>query len=280
MGRKHFIPKYRLHDPTDKELQTIHDAACGYRDLLQDRVFLVAYGSGTKAGLVEIGFQAGNFAHLMGIEYDYRHVKPRDILKAALRENANLSYLGPCLSDYFYKKASAVEKLVDFASVVSDVSLVNHGTSNINADIWLSNGQMDFALGAAKMNTKQVSSIYYAPSSLQLLDAREIKEKSDGDLLPISVVLTRKSTDMRYGEFNYIDEQRAYDNSDYLKFALQTYCDEVALREKYPNISSLILDRNDYEQDLEHFAERVEAASRESDLINARRHEIEQNLTK
>lgn len=104
------------------------------------------------------------------------------------------------------------------------------------------------------------------------------KKKSVGKVEPIAVILSRKNKEMSYSVIEFVDENLAEIHSSSLASILLSCGNEVALRNKYPELCSRLFDKDI--ESLDDISDSAEEYAKECNRINARRAEIEASFSK
>lgn len=113
---------------------------------------------------------------------------------------------------------------------------------------------------------------------LQLLSDIELQEKSVGTVEPIAIILSRRNDEMSYSVIEFLDENLTEIHSSSLASILLSCGNEVALKNKYPELCDRLFDK-DFES-LYDISEYATEYAEECNRINARRAEIETSLSK
>lgn len=175
-------------------------------------------------------------------------------------------------------KRIAAKFLNEFGSTATHVSAVNKRRSKVNAEIWISGSKAGFAIGAIHIGSKKSGPVTFAPTSLQLLTDIELQEKSVGTVEPIAIILSRRNDEMSYSVIEFVDENLAEIHSSSLASILLSCGNEVALRNKYPELCGRLFDK-DFES-LDDISESAIECAKECNQINARRAEIDASFSK
>ena len=175
-------------------------------------------------------------------------------------------------------KTIAAKFLNEFGSTATHVSAVNKRRSKVNAEIWISGSKAGFAIGAIHIGSKKSGPVTFAPTSLQLLSDIELQEKSVGTVEPIAIILSRRNDEMSYSVIEFLDENLTEIHSSSLASILLSCGNEVALRNKYPELCDRLFDKNF--ESLYDISEYATEYAEECSRINARRAEIETSLSK
>ena len=276
---------YRKRFVSNQDVQSIVSAARAYDKNLNKRSFLIAYGKGSSSGFLEISFSADKFRHLIGVQKDRFSPSAEEFYKSAVNGVLTKNDLKNRLSIYFRPKIIAAKYLNEFPNVISHVSKVDHAISHIKGSVWISSDSVNLAIGAFRLEMDKSSSIGYVPTSLQLMNHRDIEEKSkDGIVNPIFAVFSRKTDDMEYTNINYLDEELTDAQETAVSIAMNSYCNTKKLRETYPAIVNKILapESSHESEEIEDLDDLMAAYSFEDELkdVNSRRHEIEDEISK
>ena len=276
---------YRKRFVSNQDVQSIVSAARAYDKNLNKRSFLIAYGKGSSSGFLEISFSADKFRHLIGVQKDRFSPSAEEFYKSAVNGVLTKNDLKNRLSIYFRPKIIAAKYLNEFPNVISHVSKVDHAISHIKGSVWISSDSVNLAIGAFRLEMDKSSSIGYVPTSLQLMNHRDIEEKSkDGIVNPIFAVFSRKTDDMEYTNINYLDEELTDAQETAVSIAMNSYCNTKKLRETYPAIVNKILapESSHESEEIEDLDDLMASYSFEDELkdVNSRRYEIEDEISK
>lgn len=216
---------YRKRFVSNRDVQSIVSAARAYDKNLNKRSFLIAYGKGSSSGFLEISFSPDKFRHLIGVQKDRFSPSAEEFYKSAVNGVLTKKDLKNRLSIYFRPKIIAAKYLNEFPDVISHVSKVNHAISHIKGSVWISSDSVNLAIGAFRLEMDKSSSIGYVPTNLQLMNHRDIEEKSkDGIVNPIFAVFSRKTDDMEYTNINYLAEELTDAQETAVSIAMNSYC--------------------------------------------------------
>lgn len=188
-----------------RDARRVINLAQGYDRNLCGKDFLICYGSGDDARMLEVSFSKKRFNHLVGIDINRCNVKPWVLYKKALAGTLTPHDLGSSLSQYFPFKITAARMMNAFISTATHVSEVNPLSTKVNADIWVSGDTAQFAIGCLKVDAQYHSSSCFVPSSLQLLKPAEVDKKSCGQRLPITAMLSKEASAKSYDTLLYVD---------------------------------------------------------------------------
>lgn len=260
-----------------EEAEAIITLAQQFKKNLNGRSFLICFGSKTLRFL-EVSFSAGNFSHLAGIDKQNCRIKPREVYARATAGTLKPQDLGYSIVLKFKMKTIAAKFLNEFGSTATHVSAVSKRRSKVNAEIWISGSKAGFAIGAVHIGSKKSGPVTFAPTSLQLLSDVELQEKSVGKVEPIAVILSRRNKEISYSVIEFVDENLAEIHSSSLASILLSCGNEVALRNKYPELCGRLFDR-DFES-LDDISDSATEYAEECNQINARRIEIEASFSK
>lgn len=260
-----------------EEAEAIITLAQQFKKNLNGRSFLICFGSKTLRFL-EVSFSAGNFSHLAGIDKQNCRIKPREVYARATAGTLKPQDLGYSIVPKFKMKTIAAKFLNEFGSTATHVSAVSKRRSKVNAEIWISGSKVGFAIGAVHIGSKKSGPVTFAPTSLQLLSDVELQEKSVGKVEPIAVILSRRNKEMSYSVIEFVDENLAEIHSSSLASILLSCGNEVALRNKYPELCGRLFDK-DFES-LDDISDYATEYPEECNQINARRTEIEASFSK
>lgn len=227
-----------------EEAEAIISLAQQFDKNLNGKSFLICFGTKTLRFL-EVSFSAGNFSHLAGIDKHNCRIKPHEVYARAIAGNLKPQDLGYSIAPKFKMKTIAAKFLNEFGSTATHVSAVNKRRSKVNAEIWISKSKAGFAIGAIE---------------------------------PIAIILSRRNDEMSYSVIEFLDENLTEIHSSSLASILLTCGNEVALRNKYPELCDRLFDK-DFES-LDDISEYATEYAEECNRINARRAEIETSLSK
>ena len=230
-----------------EEAEAIISLAQQFDKNLNGKSFLICFGTKTLRFL-EVSFSAGNFSHLAGIDKHNCRIKPHEVYARAIAGNLKPQDLGYSIAPKFKMKTIAAKFLNEFGSTATHVSAVNKRRSKVNAEIWISGSKAGFAIGAIHIGSKKSGPVTFAPTSLQLLSDIELQEKSVGTVEPIAIILSRRNDEMSYSVIEFLDENLTEIHSSSLASILLSCGNEVALRNKYPELCDRLFDK-----DFEHF---------------------------
>ena len=263
-----------------RDVRRIINLARGYDRNLCGRDFLICYGSGNDARMLEVSFSKKRFNHLVGIDISRCNVKPWVLYKKALAGTLTAHDLGSSLSQYFPFKISAARMMNAFVSTATHVSEVNPLSTRVNADIWISGEAAQFAIGCLKVNAEYHSSSCYVPSSLQLLKPEKVDKKSSGERMPIVAMLSKDASAKGYDTLLYVNDQLLESSRDSLGFIILSFGDTDALRTSYPVIMDTVigLDPNK-DMSLDDLFEDKTALAHELDELNRRRESFRNTLS-
>lgn len=260
-----------------EEAEAIISLAQQFDKNLNGKSFLICFGTKTLRFL-EVSFSAGSFSHLAGIDKHNCRIKPHEVYARAIAGNLKPQDLGYSIAPKFKMKTIAAKFLNEFGSTATHVSAVNKRRSKVNAEIWISGSKAGFAIGAIHIGSKKSGPVTFAPTSLQLLSDIELQEKSVGTVEPIAIILSRRNDEMSYSVIEFLDENLTEIHSSSLASILLSCGNEVALRNKYPELCDRLFDK-DFES-LDDISEYATEYAEECNRINARRAEIETSLSK
>lgn len=99
-----------------RDVRRVINLARGYDHNLCGKDFLIYYGSGDDARMLEVTFSKKRFNHLVGIDINRCNVKPWVLYKKALAGTLTPHDLGSSLSQYFPSKISAARMMNAFIS--------------------------------------------------------------------------------------------------------------------------------------------------------------------
>ena len=98
----------------ERDVRRVINLARGYDHNLCGKDFLIYYGSGDDARMLEVTFSKKRFNHLVGIDINRCNVKPWVLYKKALAGTLTPHDLGSSLSQYFPSKISAARMMNAF----------------------------------------------------------------------------------------------------------------------------------------------------------------------
>ena len=263
-----------------RDVRRVINLARGYDRNLCGKDFLICYGSGDDARMLEVSFSKKRFNHLVGIDINRCNVKPWVLYKKALAGTLTPHDLGSSLSQYFPSKISAARMMNAFISTATHVSEVNPLSTRVNADIWVSGDKAQFAIGCLKVDAQYHSSSCFVPSSLQLLKPEKVDVKSSGERMPIVAMLSKDASAKGYDTLLYVNDQLLESSRDSLGFIIRSFGDADALRTSYPVIMDTVmgLDPNK-EMNLDDLFEDKTALAHELDELNRRRESFRNMLS-
>lgn len=234
--------------------------------------FLIYYGSGDDARMLEVTFSKKRFNHLVGIDINRCNVKPWVLYKKALAGTLTPHDLGSSLSQYFPSKISAARMMNAFISTATDVSEVNPLSTRVNADIWVSGDTAQFAIGCLKVDAQYHSSSCFVPSSLQLLKPAEVEKKSCGKRLPITAMLSKDASAKSYDTLLYADRDLLEQSPANLGFIIRSFGNTDELKKAYPSIMDEVLGLSSNEgMSIDELAEDKTALAKELNKLNRQR---------
>lgn len=255
-----------------RDVRRVINLARGYDRNLCGKDFLICYGSGDDARMLEVSFSKKRFNHLVGIDINRCNVKPWVLYKKALAGTLTPHDLGSSLSQYFPSKISAARMMNAFISTATHVSEVNPLSTRVNADIWVSGDTAQFAIGCLKVDAQYHSSSCYVPSSLQLLKPAEVDKKSCGQRLPITAMLSKDASAKSYDTLLYADRDLLEQSQANLGFIIRSFGDTVELRKIYPTIMDEVLGLDPNEGvSIDELAEDKTALAKELNKLNRQR---------
>lgn len=258
-----------------KDVRRVINLARGYDHNLCGKDFLICYGSGADARMLEVTFSKKRFNHLVGIDINRCNVKPWVLYKKALAGTLTPHDLGSSLSQYFPSKISAARMMNAFISTATHVSEVNPLSTRVNADIWVSGDTAQFAIGCLKVDAQYHSSSCFVPSSLQLLKPAEVDKKSCGQRLPITAMLSKYASAKRYDTLLYVDKALLEQSRTNLVFIIRSFGDTVELRKTYPTIMDEVLGLDPNEGvSIDELADAKTALAEELNKLNRRREQF------
>lgn len=261
----------------DDEAKSIINLAQQFDRNLNGKSFLICFGE-KSLRFIEITFSAKNFNHLIGIDKNNCRISPHELYQRAVKGSLKPQDLGYSIAPKFRMKTIAAKFLNEFGSTASHVSAIDKRASKVNAEIWISGSTVGFAIGALHVGSRKSGPISFIPTSLQLLDQVDLNRKSLGAPVPIVAMFSRRNNDLSYSTIEYKDDALIERHSVALESIMLSCCNEEALRKNYPETCSQIFDRD--LEPLDSIYEAVEGYSKETEHINARRREIEAEVSK
>lgn len=262
-----------------RDVRRVINLARGYDRNLCGKDFLICYGSGDDARMLEVSFSKKRFNHLVGIDINRCNVKPWVLYKKALAGTLTPHDLGSSLSQYFPSKISAARMMNAFISTATHVSEVNPLSTRVNGDIWVSGDTAQFAIGCLKVDAQYHSSSCFVPSSLQLLKPAEVDKKSCGQRLPITAMLSKYASAKRYDTLLYVDKALLEQSRTNLGFIIRSFGDTVELRKTYPTIMDEVLGLDPNEgASIDELADAKTALAEELNKLNRRREQFGNTL--
>lgn len=247
-----------------RDARRVINLARGYDRNLCGKDFLICYGSGDDARMLEVSFSKKRFNHLVGIDINRCNVKPWVLYKKALAGTLTPHDLGSSLSQYFPSKITATH-----------VSEVNPLSTKVNADIWVSGDTAQFAIGCLKVDAQYHSSSCFVPSSLQLLKPAEVDEKSCGQRLPITAMLSKDASAKRYDTLLYVDRGLLEQSRTNLGFIIRSFGNADELKKAYPSIMDEVLGLSPNEgMSIDELAEDKTALAKELNKLNRQREQF------
>lgn len=258
-----------------RDVRRVINLARGYDRNLCGKDFLICYGSGNDARMLEVTFSKKRFNHLVGIDINRCNVKPWVIYKKALAGTLTPHDLGSSLSQYFLSKTTAARMMNAFISTATHVSEVNPLSTKVNADIWVSGDTAQFAIGCLKVDAQYHSSSCFVPSSLQLLKPAEVDKKSCGQRLPITAMLSKEASAKSYDTLLYVDRDLLEQSQANLGFIIRSFGDTDKLRKAYPSIMDEVLGSSPNEDmSIDDLAEDKTALAKELNKLNRQREQF------
>lgn len=258
-----------------RDVRRVINLARGYDRNLCGKDFLICYGSGNNARMLEVTFSKKRFNHLVGIDINRCNVKPWVIYKKALAGTLTPHDLGSSLSQYFLSKTTAARMMNAFISTATHVSEVNPLSTKVNADIWVSGDTAQFAIGCLKVDAQYHSSSCFVPSSLQLLKPAEVDKKSCGQRLPITAMLSKEASAKSYDTLLYVDRDLLEQSQANLGFIIRSFGDTDKLRKAYPSIMDEVLGSSPNEDmSIDDLAEDKTALAKELNKLNRQREQF------
>lgn len=256
----------------ERDIQRVINLARGYDHNLCGKDFLIYYGSGDDARMLEVTFSKKRFNHLVGIDINRCNVKPWVLYKKALAGTLTPHDLGSSLSQYFPSKISAARMMNAFISTATNVSEVNPLSTRVNADIWVSGDTAQFAIGCLKVDAQYHSSSCFVPSSLQLLKPAEVEKKSCGKRLPITAMLSKDASAKSYDTLLYADRDLLEQSPANLGFIIRSFGNTDELKKAYPSIMDEVLGLSPNEgMSIDELAEDKTALAKELNKLNRQR---------
>lgn len=256
----------------ERDVRRVINLARGYDHNLCGKDFLIYYGSGDDARMLEVTFSKKRFNHLVGIDINRCNVKPWVLYKKALAGTLTPHDLGSSLSQYFPSKISAARMMNAFISTATDVSEVNPLSTRVNADIWVSGDTAQFAIGCLKVDAQYHSSSCFVPSSLQLLKPAEVEKKSCGKRLPITAMLSKDASAKSYDTLLYADRDLLEQSPANLGFIIRSFGNTDELKRAYPSIMDEVLGLSSNEgMSIDELAEDKTALAKELNRLNRQR---------
>lgn len=258
-----------------RDVRRVINLARGYDRNLCGKDFLICYGSGDDARMLEVSFSKKRFNHLVGIDINRFNVKPWVLYKKALAGTLTPHDLGSSLSQYFPSKITAARMMNAFISTATHVSEVNPLSTKVNADIWVSGDTAQFAIGCLKVDAQYHSSSCFVPSSLQLLKPAEVDEKSCGQRLPITAMLSKDASAKRYDTLLYVDRGLLEQSRTNLGFIIRSFGNADELKKAYPSIMDEVLGLSPNEgMSIDELAEDKTALAKELNKLNRQREQF------
>lgn len=255
-----------------RDVRRVINLARGYDRNLCGRDFLICYGSGDDARMLEVSFSKKWFNHLVGIDINRCNVKPWVLYKKALAGTLTPHDLGSSLSQYFPSKISAARMMNAFISTATHVSEINPLSTKVNADIWVSGDTAQFAIGCLKVDAQYHSSSCFVPSSLQLLKPAEVDKKSCGQRLPITAMLSKEASAKSYDTLLYVDRNLLEQSQANLGFIIRSFGNTDELKKACPSIMDEVLGLSPNEgMSIDELAEDKTALAKELNKLNRQR---------
>ena len=255
-----------------RDVRRVINLARGYDRNLCGRDFLICYGSGDDARMLEVSFSKKRFNHLVGIDINRCNVKPWVLYKKALAGTLTPHDLGSSLSQYFPSKITAARMMNAFISTATHVSEVNPLSTKVNADIWVSGDTAQFAIGCLKVDAQYHSSSCFVPSSLQLLKPAEVDKKSCGQRLPITAMLSKEASAKSYDTLLYVDRDLLEQSQANLGFIIRSFGNTDELKKAHPSIMDEVLGSSPNEgMSIDELAEDKTALAKELNKLNRQR---------
>lgn len=258
-----------------RDARRVINLARGYDRNLCGKDFLICYGSGDDARMLEVSFSKKRFKHLVGIDINRCNVKPWVLYKKALAGTLTPHDLGSSLSQYFPSKITAARMMNAFISTATHVSEVNPLSTKVNADIWVSGDTAQFAIGCLKVDAQYHSSSCFVPSSLQLLKPAEVEKKSCGQRLPITAMLSKEASAKSYDTLLYVDRDLLEQSQANLGFIIRSFGNTDELKKAYPSIMDEVLGLSPNEEmSIDELAEDKTALAKELNKLNRQREQF------
>lgn len=255
-----------------RDARLVINLAQGYDRNLCGKDFLICYGSGDDARMLEVSFSKKRFNHLVGIDINRCNVKSWVLYKKALAGTLTPHDLGSSLSQYFPFKIAAARMMNAFISTATHVSEVNPLSTKVNADIWVSGDTAQFAIGCLKVDAQYHSSSCFVPSSLQLLKPAEVDKKSCGQRLPITAMLSKEASAKSYDTLLYVDRDLLEQSQAALGFIIRSFGNTDELKKAYPSIMDEVLGLSPNEgMSIDELAEDKTALAKELNKLNRQR---------
>lgn len=255
-----------------RDVRRVINLARGYDRNLCGKDFLICYGSGDDARMLEVSFSKKRFNHLVGIDINRCNVEPWVLYKKALAGTLAPHDLGSSLSQYFPSKITAARMMNAFISTATHVSEVNPLSTKVNADIWVSGDTAQFAIGCLKVDAQYHSSSCFVPSSLQLLKPAEVDKKSCGQRLPITAMLSKEASAKSYNTLLYVDKDLLEQSQANLGFIIRSFGNTDELKKAYPSIMDEVLGLSPNEgMSIDELAEDKTALAKELNKLNRQR---------
>lgn len=258
-----------------RDARRVINLARGYDRNLCGKDFLICYGSGDDARMLEVSFSKKRFNHLVGIDINRCNVKPWVLYKKALAGTLTPHDLGSSLSQYFPSKITAARMMNAFISTANHVSEVNPLSTKVNADIWVSGDTAQFAIGCLKVDAQYHSSSCFVPSSLQLLKPAEVEKKSCAQRLPITAMLSKEALAKSYDTLLYVDRDLLEQSQANLGFIIRSFGNTDELKKAYPSIMDEVLGLSPNEEmSIDELAEDKTALAKELNKLNRQREQF------
>lgn len=258
-----------------RDVRRVINLARGYDRNLCGKDFLICYGSGDDARMLEVSFSKKRFNHLVGSDINRCNVKPWVLYKKALAGTLTPHDLGSSLSQFFPSKITAARMMNAFISTATHVSEVNPLSTKVNADIWVSGDTAQFAIGCLKVDAQYHSSSCFVPSSLQLLKPAEVDKKSCGQRLPITAMLSKEASAKSYDTLLYVDRNLLEQSQANLGFIIRSFGNTDELKKAYPSIMDEVLGLSPNESmSIDELAEDKTAIAKELNKLNRQREQF------
>lgn len=255
-----------------RDARRVINLAQGYDRNLCGKDFLICYGSGDDARMLEVSFSKKRFNHLVGIDINRCNVKSWVLYKKAFAGTLTPHDLGSSLSQYFPFKITAARMMNAFISTATHVSEVNPLSTKVNADIWVSGDTAQFAIGCLKVDAQYHSSSCFVPSSLQLLKPAEVDKKSCGQRLPITAMLSKEASAKSYDTLLYVDRDLLEQSQAALGFIIRSFGNTDELKKAYPSIMDEVLGLSPNEgMSIDELAEDKTTLAKELNKLNRQR---------